>query len=272
MAVVNTTPDSFFDGGRYTTRDAAARRIDEVLAEGADIIDIGAESTRPGAPEIPAEEQIARARPAVQYAVSRGACVSIDTTEPQVARVMTDEGARIINDVSCGSNLELARVASEVDADLILMHSRGSMTSMPGFSEFATDAYGDIVAEIWREWSDARKRAVEAGVEPGRIFFDPGLGFHKNAEQSSELMRRLDEFEGLGAGMVLGASRKSFIGALDGSAPNDRIGGSIAASLLAAQKGACILRVHDVRATTQALLALRAWSPASGPKAVNAHA
>lgn len=272
MAVVNTTPDSFFDGGRYTTTDATMKRIDELLDEGADIIDIGAESTRPGAAEISADEQIARARPAVRYAASRGACVSIDTTLPLVARAMVDEGARVINDVSCGRNPELAKVAADVGADLILMHSRGSMTDMPGFSDYDPEAYDDVVLDVRREWSRAQAAAVAAGLDERRIFFDPGLGFHKNAEQSSELMRRLDEFDGIGAAIVLGASRKSFIGALDNSTPDDRLGGSIAACLLAVQKGARILRVHDVQATVQALLGLRAWSPPSRRGGVSAHA
>lgn len=271
MAVVNTTPDSFFDGGRYLNHDAARGRIEDVLAEGADIIDIGAESTRPGAPSISAEEQIARALPAVEFAVSRGACVSIDTTLPEVARLMAERGARIINDVSCGRNRELAKVAAEADCDLILMHSRGSMTTMAGFSRYDEHAYGDIVEDVRAEWSLAREQALDAGLRAERIFFDPGLGFHKNAEQSSELLRRLSEFEGLGAGLVLGASRKSFIGALDNSAPEERLGGSIAACLLAVQKGAKVLRVHDVQATTQALLGLQTWSTRGAPAARGAH-
>lgn len=272
MAVVNTTPDSFFDGGRYLNHDAARARIDDVLAEGADIIDIGGESTRPGALTISAQEQIERALPAVEYAISRGACVSIDTTLPEVASRMAERGAKIINDVSCGQNAELARVAAEADCDLILMHSRGSMSQMPQFSQYDDLAYGDIVEDVKAEWSLARDQAIGMGLRPERIFFDPGLGFHKNAEQSSELLRRLDEFTGLGAGLVLGASRKSFIGALDNSAPEDRLGGSIAACLLAVQKGAKILRVHDVQATTQALLGLQTWSTRGAPDATRAHA
>lgn len=271
MAVVNTTPDSFYDGGRYLNHDAARRHIEELISLGADMIDVGAESTRPGAPSVSADEQIARALPAVEFAVSRGVCVSIDTTSPEVAREMAARGAKVINDVSCGQNPELARVAAQTGCDLILMHSRGTMTTMPGFSQYSEQAYGDIVADVRAEWSAAREVALSAGLTGDRIFFDPGLGFHKNAEQSSELMRRLDEFQGLGAGLVLGASRKSFIGALDNSVPEDRMGGSIAACLLAVQKGAQIVRVHDVQATAQALLGLRHWSRRGAPIANRPH-
>lgn len=271
MAVVNTTPDSFFDGGRYLSHDAARRHIEELISLGADMIDIGAESTRPGAPSVSADEQIARALPAVEFAVSCGACVSIDTTLPEVAREMAKRGAKVINDVSCGQNPDLATVAAQTGCDLILMHSRGSMTAMSGFSQYDERAYGDIVADVKAEWSAAREDAMSAGLTPDRIFFDPGLGFHKNAEQSSELLRRLDEFRGLGAGLVLGASRKSFIGELDNSAPEDRLGGSIAACLLAVQKGAQILRVHDVQATSQALLGLKRWSERGAFDANRAH-
>lgn len=271
MAVVNTTPDSFFDGGRYFNHDAAREHIQALLAEGADIIDIGAESTRPGAPAISPEEQIARALPSVEFAVAQGACVSIDTTSEEVARQMIERGAKIINDVSCGKNPELAKLATAADCDLILMHSRGSMTTMPGFSQYDEHAYGDIVQDVKAEWTLAQKRAMSTGLSADRIFFDPGLGFHKNAEQSSELLRRLDEFQNLGAGLVLGASRKSFIGALDDSAPEDRLGGSIAACLLGVQKGAQILRVHDVQVTAQALLGLRTWLTRGAPDARRAH-
>jgi dihydropteroate synthase len=255
MAVVNTTPDSFSDGGKYMASDHARARIDAMLDEGADIIDIGAESTRPGAEEVSPQEQLDRAGPAIEHAVMRGAWVSIDTTSPVVAREALRLGVRIVNDVSCLRDPELAQVTRDADADLILMHSRGSMTTMKGFSTYNENAYEDIILDVKREWSDACTRAVGLGLGPDRIWFDPGLGFHKSAAQSMELMRRLGEFNSVGAGMVLGASRKSFLGTLDGSTPENRLGSSIAAGLIGVQRGARILRVHDVKPVVQALLA-----------------
>lgn len=259
MAVINTTPDSFFDGGKYFDHEAARRQIDLLLREGADMIDVGAESTRPGAKQVSANEQLERAGRTIEYAVSRGALVSIDTSSAVVAEEALRLGAQVVNDVSCLADPALAAVASRADADLILMHSRGSMEQMPGFSNYDRDAYSDIVSDVTREWIRARDAAVEVGLKSERIWFDPGLGFHKNAEQSTAIMRRLAEFRGLGAGTVLGASRKSFIGALDGSPPERRLGGSIAACLRGIDCGASILRVHDVHDVSQAILAHHAW-------------
>lgn len=259
MAVVNTTPDSFFDGGRYVHHDGARRRIDEVIEQGADLIDIGAESTRPGARPVSSEEQLSRCAWAIEYAVSMGATVSIDTTSVDVAREALGLGATIINDVSCLQTPDLCDVAREHRADLIVMHSRGGMTKMAGFSQYDPEAYDDVVQDVRREWLAARDTAVERGFDPSHLWFDPGLGFHKNAQHSDQLMSRLSELTDLGAGLVLGASRKSFIGALDDSPPEKRLGGSIAACLRGLEAGASVLRVHDVQPVVQAMLAYRAW-------------
>lgn len=259
MAVINTTPDSFFDGGRYVHHDAARRRIDEVLEDGADLIDIGAESTRPGSLPIYPHEQLERAAWAIEYAVSCDACVSIDTTSVEVAREALRLGARVINDVSCLGDPELADVAKENDADLIIMHSRGSMTTMDGFSKYDSKAYDEIVSDVRKEWEESYRAAVDRGVAEDRIWFDPGLGFHKSAAHSHELMSRLDELCDLGAGLVLGASRKSFLGALDDSPPEGRLGASIAACLRGVDAGAKIVRVHDVAPVVQALIAHEKW-------------
>ncbi len=264
MGIVNTTPDSFSDGGAYNDARRAAERIDTLLAQGADIIDIGAESTRPGAPAVSADEQIARARPALEHALSRGAWTSIDTTSAEVASFALGAGAHVVNDVSCLADPTLARLASEHDAVLLLMHSRGSMTDMPSFSAYPRDAYGDVVREIAGEWSAARERALGMGLAARDIWFDPGLGFHKNAEQSAEILRRFEEFSDLGALSVVGPSNKSFIGALDQSSVNERLGGTIAACLRAVRAGASILRVHDVKTVRQALLAARAFERERG--------
>ncbi len=256
MGVLNTTPDSFYDGGMHVLHHAACQRVDELLQQGADIIDIGAESTRPGSSPVSAETQLERLGPVVKHAVSRGALVSVDTSDARVAEVTLDLGARIINDVSCLKSPELARVVAPRGAILVLMHSRGPMSGMQGFSRYPEDGYGDVVADVRREWQAARSRAVEAGVAAANIFFDPGLGFNKSARHSLTLLARLDEFLSEQAPIVIGPSRKSFIAEVDAAPPADRLGGTIAACVWAAQRGASIFRVHDVQPVKQALALL----------------
>lgn len=267
MGVVNMTPDSFSDGGQFLAPSAAASRIDQLLEEGADIIDIGPESSRPGATPVDPETQLARAEPALAHALARGAIISIDTTSPVVAEACLKRGVHMVNDVSCLGNEDLARVVRDYDAELIVMHSRGSMQSM-SYSAYPTGAYDDVVSGVRREWEQARDRAVSAGLGADRIWFDPGLGFHKNAEQSLELLRRLAEFRSLDAKMVVGASRKSFLSSFDGPRPSDRLGGSLAAAIRATRGGAMILRVHDVAVTAQAL---RVENALDGPGGALAH-
>jgi dihydropteroate synthase len=252
MGVLNVTPDSFFDGGRFASANAAARRIDQLMQEGADVIDIGAESTRPGAAAIPANEQIARLEPALVHALRAGALVSVDTASPSVARHALGLGAQLINDVSCLADDELARACAEHGAPLILMHSRGPAASMQGFSVYAEDGYADVVEDVRREWRSAKARAVSAGMPEADVYFDPGLGFAKNARQSFALLAGLARFRSEGP-IVVGPSRKSFIASLDGAPPSERLGGSVAAAMLAAARGATIVRVHDVREVRQAL-------------------
>jgi len=252
MGVLNVTPDSFFDGGRYHAPESAAQRIDQLLAEGADLIDIGAESTRPGAAAIIAEEQIARLDGALRYALSCGVVVSVDTTSATVARYALAVGAHLINDVSCLADDELARACAEHQASLILMHARGPAANMAGFSVYPDAGYQNVVEDVRREWRAARARAVSAGMAAEDVYFDPGLGFAKNAQQSYTLLARLAAFQSEGL-MVVGASRKSFLAAVDGAPPDERLGGSVAACLLAAARGAAIVRVHDVREVRQAL-------------------
>jgi dihydropteroate synthase len=256
MGVVNVTPDSFSDGGQYLQPDAAKKRIDELLDEGADVIDIGGESTRPGSSPVAAAEQIERIRhPLVYAARERRAVVSVDTTSPAVARYALSEGASVINDVSCLADIDLARAVAESGAALVLMHARGSMSQMRGFSDASGSAYGDVVLDVAREWRAARDRAVASGVAPSEIVFDPGLGYMKSAVHSLELLRRLAEFAALGAPVLVGPSRKSFIAKATstGVSPSDRLGGTIAACLAAAERGADILRVHDLAEVKQAL-------------------
>ncbi len=257
MGVLNVTPDSFYDGGRYLGESAAARRVAELVAQGADIIDIGGESTRPGAEAIPPAEQIARIEPAVRCALAAGVLVSIDTSSAEVAERMLTLGAQIINDVSCLGDPRLAETVARHSATLILMHSRGAMKDMKGFSQYPDDAYGDVVESVLDEWRAGQRRALSAGLARADVWLDPGIGFAKNARQSWELLRRLPELAAEGVPIVVGPSRKSFIGLLDGSKPEDRLGGTIAACLLSVQRGAHVLRVHDVASVRQALLAAR---------------
>lgn len=261
MGVVNTTPDSFFDGGRYLDEGAARAQVERLAAEGADIIDIGAESSRPGATPVPPAEQIARMSAALEHAVNRDLVVSVDTTSPEVAEHALARGAHLVNDVSCLARPELAAVTARHGATLVIMHCRGNMQEQPGFSTYPDDGYADVVAEVRAELRDARSRAAAAGLSPEHVWLDPGLGFKKNARQSFELLSRLPELAQEGAPLVVGASRKSFLAAVDGAAPADRLGGTIAACLLAVERGAAVLRVHDVAAVRQALGVTRLARP-----------
>lgn len=254
MGVLNVTPDSFFDGGRFLDPNRAAARVRELVAEGATLVDIGGESTRPGSEPVPAEVQIERIEGAVRAALAtENAWVSIDTTSPIVADRMLELGAHVINDVSCLREPELGAVVARHGAALILMHSRGPMSEMKGYSQYPDDAYHDVVTDVLVDWRAARDRAVALGVPRERIWLDPGLGFAKNARQSFELLARTAELAREGATVVVGPSRKSFIAAADPAPAEERLGGTVAACLFAARAGAAVLRVHDVRAVKQAL-------------------
>ena len=257
MGVVNVTPDSFFDGGRWLG-EAGLRRVDQLVDEGAAIVDIGGESTRPGAPPVSASEQIQRIELVLKHAVSRhDVLVTVDTTNVEVVEFALKLGAHAINDVSCLADLRIAKLVAAFGASLIVMHARGPMTSMPGFSEVPEQAYADVVGEVKREWIAARDGAVAAGMRREDVLFDPGIGFWKSARHSLNLLRDVGEFADLQAPIVIGPSRKSFLTLVDSAPPEWRLGGSIAACLYAAQNGAHVVRVHDVRATRQALALAR---------------
>lgn len=253
MGVVNTTPDSFSDGGKYLSPADAVRRVEQLFRDGAEIIDIGAESSRPRSAQVPAAEQLLRLDAALGAALDLGAFVSIDTTSPEVAAHCLRRGARMINDVSFLRDVELAAVTAAHDAYLLLNHSRAPMAQMTGFSRWPDDDYTDIVADLVADWGQAKERAMQAGVAQGRLVFDPGFGFSKNARHCFELLARLGEFRQLGVPIAAGPGRKSFIADLDQSPPERRLGGTIAAALLCAQAGADVLRVHDVFEVRQAL-------------------
>ncbi|MBX3258211.1 MAG: dihydropteroate synthase [Labilithrix sp.] len=272
MGICNVTPDSFSDGGRFFDRDAARARVDELIAAGADIIDVGGESTRPGSKAVPAREQIARVLHVVQYAAERGACVSIDTTSAEVAAACLDVGAHAVNDVSLLADPDLARVVAGSGGCLVLSHARGPQERMSGYGGWPLGAYDDVVVDVVAEWERAAARANELGVPRASLVMDPGLGFSKASRHSFELLRRASQLVAAvsanGAVPVLfGASRKSFLTLVDPqrphaeageaqaprSEPADREGASIAAALHAVRAGVHILRVHDVRATRQAI-------------------
>ncbi|NUO49685.1 MAG: dihydropteroate synthase, partial [Polyangiaceae bacterium] len=250
---------SFSDGGRFLDDASALAAAELMLADGAVIIDVGAESTRPNAPAIPAAEQIARIGSIVERLVERGALVSIDTTDPEVAAFAVGQGATLINCVDLRAAGPLAAVASRAGVMRALMHSRGSMTTMAGFSRADERAYEDVDRDDAREWTAAKDVAVARGLPETDVILDPGLGFHKSARHSLELCARLEELVGLGHPVLVGSSRKSFLAVVttapgrDLPPPDGRLGGTIASCLVCAEKGAAILRVHDVAEVRQAL-------------------
>lgn len=249
MGVCNVTPDSFSDGGAVYPQDhpQAAIALGLAMAEaGAAVVDVGGESTRPGATPVDDDEELRRVVPVVAALAEQGVLVSIDTTKPRVAREAIDAGARIVNDVS-GGKPELLEVVAQHDVGYVLMHTRGTPADM---AEHAF--YDDVVAEVYEWLAEGLDRCVAAGVPGERILVDPGIGFAKTGEQSAALLRSVPQLRSLGRPLLIGASRKSFLSALlDGADADDRLEGSLAAAALAAADGAAILRVHDVAATTR---------------------
>lgn len=251
MGIVNVTPDSFSDGGRYLDPGAAVARCEELLAEGADLLDLGAESTRPGAAAVPDDEQVRRLSPVLRELARRrpDAVLSCDTRRARVAEAALALGARVVNDVSALTDPDMAGVVARAGAGLVLMHMRGTPETMQ-----ADTRYADVVQEVSEHLTSRATRARDAGVPSDAIAFDPGIGFGKSAEGSLELLARLPELVALGRPVLVGASRKSFLARLTGDdgPPADRVPASLAAATLAVAHGAHILRVHDVAATLRA--------------------
>ena len=250
MGILNVTPDSFYDGGDYADLDAAIAHGRALHAAGANLVDIGGESTRPGAEPVPVDEELARVIPVVTALAGDGVPVSIDTSRAPVMREAIAAGARVVNDVTAlQGDSDSLDVAAGSDADVILMHMQGSPATMQN-----APRYGDVVLEVYDALA-ARVAACEAaGVARSRICIDPGIGFGKTAAQSLELISALAIFHGLGCAVAIGVSRKSFIDAIAGPArPEDRLPGSLAAMLTALGQGAQIVRVHDVAETAQAV-------------------
>jgi dihydropteroate synthase len=249
MGVVNVTPDSFSDGGLYLDPEAAIAHGRELAAQGAHILDVGGESTRPGAAAVAVEEEMRRVEPVVAGLADLGVEISVDTSKARVAAATLDAGATIVNDVTAlRADPEMAGLIAARRAGLVLMHMAGDPRTMQ-----ANPEYGNVVAEV-KDFLAARlAAAVAAGVDESRIWLDPGIGFGKTDQHNFELLRGLDQLAVLGRPILVGTSRKSFIGRADGSETDDRLGGTIATSILAAAAGASVLRVHDVREMAEAL-------------------
>jgi dihydropteroate synthase len=249
MGVVNVTPDSFSDGGLYAEPEAAIAHGRRLRADGADILDIGGESTRPGAQAVAPEEELRRVEPVVTALAAEAGPVSIDTSKAAVAAAALDAGATIVNDVTAlRGDAEMAALCAERGATVVLMHMLGTPRTMQD-----DPRYEDVVADVRAFFEERLAAARAAGIETERIWLDPGIGFGKTDEHNMELLRRLPELAELGRPLVVGTSRKGFIGRVDGSPPGERLGGTIASSVLAAANGAAVLRVHDVAETRQAL-------------------
>ena len=254
MGVLNVTPDSFSDGGDYLTRDDAVARAREMIGEGADIIDVGPESTRPGAEPVPAAKQIERAVPVIRAVRARNdrVAVSIDTTLASVAGAALEAGADVVNDVSAlRHDPAMVDVVVSAGASVILMHMRGTPTDM---QEHGGPHYRDVIGDVTAFLDERTRYALSRGVDPSRIILDPGIGFGKRIEHNLLILRHLDRFAALGQPLLVGVSRKSFIGhVLAIEDPKQRSAGSLACTAVAVMAGASIVRAHDVRATVEAV-------------------
>jgi dihydropteroate synthase len=245
MGVLNVTPDSFSDGGHFLHPDAAIAHARRLVAEGADVVDVGAESTRPygGAVRVAIEDERARLEPILSHVIALGVPVSIDTLKARVAAWALDLGAAMINDVwGLQRDPDMAGLVAERGVPIIIMHNRE-----------AADPAIDIVAEVTSFFQRSLDIAARAGIRRDRIVLDPGIGFGKTPEQSIACIARLEAWRGFGLPLLVGASRKRFIHSITPSEPADRLGGSLAAHLLAVENGAAVVRVHDVAPTVQAL-------------------
>ncbi len=253
MGIVNVTPDSFSDGGRHFSAHGAVERGWQLLEEGADILDIGGESTRPGSAGVSADEELDRVMPALEGLFRCGVPLSVDTMKPAVMQAALAAGVDMVNDVRALREPGALRVVAESGAAVCLMHMQGEPRTMQ-----QAPRYQDVVAEVKDFLRERVRAALEAGIVRERLVVDPGFGFGKSLGHNLELLRRLGEFADLKLPLLAGLSRKSMIGALTGAPVEERVHGSVAAALLAVQRGARIVRVHDVKATREALAVLAA--------------
>lgn len=263
MGILNVTPDSFSDGGRYLHPDDAVNRGRALAAAGADLVDVGGESTRPGASRIPVDEELRRVLPVVERLHAEGVVVSIDTMRAEVARRAVAAGASVVNDVSGGlADPQMAPAVAGLEVPYVAMHWRGPSTVMDELAR-----YDDVVRDVRRELAGRLEALVAAGVDPARVVLDPGLGFAKRPEHNWALLARLDELAGLGRPLLVGASRKRFLGAVlavsgEPVPPADREHATVAVSALAAAAGVWCVRVHEPAASRDAVAVGTAWRAA----------
>ena len=252
MGILNVTPDSFYDGGLHFDLADTQERVDAMVKEGVEIIDIGGESTRPGSKPVTIDEELDRVIPAIKYiAKNYDIPISIDTQKSEVAKKAVEAGAHIINDVGGLRNEDMISVASEMNVPVIMMHMQGTPENMQ-----KNPQYGDVVEDI-KEWLEERINAAEkAGIKRSNVIVDPGIGFGKNLKHNLELLGRINEFKGMAGGVLLGASRKSFIAMMTGNEEGDRLTGSLSAAIMGVTGGVDILRVHDVKETLSAVKAV----------------
>ena len=250
MGIVNCTPDSFSDGGRYLAADAAVAHGDALVADGADLLDVGGESTRPGAAGVPAEVEIARIRPVIAALRSRHAelAISVDTSRAGVADAALGAGADLVNDVTAASDPAMLATVASAGAGIVLMHMRGDPRTMQQETH-----YQDVVAEVHGELAGRAAAALAAGITPEKIWLDPGIGFGKDVDGNLALLAALPDLAALGHPVVVGPSRKSFIGRITGAPVTDRIPGTLAALLPSLGLERAMVRVHDVAAVVQFL-------------------
>ena len=251
MGVLNVTPDSFSDGGEFFSVEPAVAQAEKMFDEGAQVIDVGGESTRPGSEPVSPEEELRRVLPVIQGMLSArpDSIVSIDTYRSSIAEAALDAGARAVNDVTALGDPRMAGLMAERGCPIILMHMLGEPKSMQQHPR-----YEDVVREVRDFLAERAERAIRAGVEPENIILDPGIGFGKTMEHNLKLLKRLDSLVELGFPVLVGVSRKSFLGKITGSEdPKSRLFGTVAANVLAYERGASLFRVHDVRANKEAL-------------------
>lgn len=249
MGILNVTPDSFSDGGLHNQKDQAVVKALEMIADGATVIDVGGESTRPGASVVEVEEEICRVVPVVEELAKHDVIISIDTSQPEVIKAAVKAGAHIWNDVRALTRPQALETAAELNIPVIIMHMRGEPTTMNNL-----DQYDDVTQDVIRELSQRVQDALDVGVKAEHIMIDPGFGFAKNAQQNLKLLQEFYKLTEMGYPILSALSRKRFIGAaLNGAEPQARAVGSAAAHLLSIQQGACMVRAHDVKVTADAI-------------------
>ncbi|TEU25374.1 dihydropteroate synthase [Acinetobacter seifertii] len=258
MGILNVTPDSFSDGGKHNQLDQAVEHALSMIEQGATIIDIGGESTRPGASEVAIEEEIRRVVPVVEVLSRHNVILSIDTSQPEVIRAAKAAGAHIWNDVRALTRPNALKTAAELDIPVVIMHMRGEPTTMNQL-----DQYSDVTLDVMQELQERIDDALAAGIQQHNIIIDPGFGFAKNAQQNLKLLKEFWKLNELGYPILSGLSRKRFIGeALKGAAADQRAVGSVTGHLLSIQQGASIVRAHDVKAMHEAVLVWQAMQQA----------